>query len=278
MTARILLSFLLLLPPVLHADDLKDFVHKSHHEMETSFFKSLNPRELLLNAIRYHNMNSEDPAFGKHAKNLALMIPVTEGLELATGPTVTAITLNNEFGGTTEAIMNAVGWLISTPSIEVYCGAMTIAYFASPKFQNGVTRFREALSANVKSACHKMGLTQLFDSWFPHADLIESLSENGWVFISSAPNAKHGMMYLQLGDDSFIALHLGTHNGLYVDSIEVQNVPKKELKKQLKILNWSARSLLVRDAQVDSYTKNYIEREVLLKPKRKLCDHLFKSS
>lgn len=174
---------------------LKDFVELAHHEIEVGeadapgfkaklqkALKSLNPKQIFLEAKRWHNIHSVDPEFGDHAKNLAFLLPMTESLEIATGPAMTWLTLNSNYPAWVDGLLLSGGYLVSIPMvIEPYCGTMILLYLSSKKVRGGITRLRLSVVKGAHRFCEITGLKDKWNQLLPQQEVLKELLENKWV-------------------------------------------------------------------------------------------------
>jgi hypothetical protein len=238
---------------------------------------SLNPKRMLLEAKRWHNMKSVDPEFGEHAKNLAFLLPFSESLELSTGPVMTWVVVQTDLPLWLEGLMLGGGYAISTPFIvEPYCAAMAFAYISFPKFRNMISSTRKWTTRAAESLCEVTGLKSAFDRSFPVQDLLWSLVDDGWLIYQEMENKEALFAQKVTASGGRVLLELGFHEGYYVRKISVENVASSELNSLLSIFNWSARELMALESKGSDFSFEFRNREVLLKNKRKFCGELLK--
>ena len=258
--------------------DLKQFVHKSHHELEAHSIKeALNPKRALLRAIRYYNLNSHDPTFGQHAKNLAVLLPFSETLELSTGPLVTQLTLATDWSLPVEALLNTIGWSVSVPFVvEPFCALTILAYGSSSRIQKLTTQVREKVTSVASNTCDRLGLTRALNYYFPKTTMVEDFLRNEWDLIVSGDEQVFIYAIKELSEESFIELELAHAGRFYVRTMSVVGVDKKRLKRELSFLGWSSVALLTENYKGASTYRRFQEREVVLRPKRRFCEDLLR--
>ncbi len=256
-------------------DTVKSFADLAHHEMESpTFLNSINPRDIFLRALRFYNKKSADPEFGEHAKNLALLLPISESLELATGPLVTQYTLTHDLPLVVEGLMNVVGWAISTPLVfEPYCMTVLAVYTAAKPVQRGMTRFRLFVSSKAQQVCDITGLSAKLEKHFVVTPIFESLLNSDWVIAADEENPKQFWLEKEISENSSIQLKVNEQDdSQYVSEIKMTGVSRKVLKRELKILNWGARQLLLQSYKGLNYSDEFSAKEILLKPTRSYCE------
>ena len=268
---------------------LREFVELAHHEMEIgdphssefserikSALLSLNPKRVFLEAKRWHNMRSVDPQFGEHAKNLAFLLPMSEALEMATGPAVTWLVLNTDLPRWIEGLMVTGGYAVSIPFVvEPYCMTVIAAYAALKPFRDGVTFVRASVTRSVSGFCEITGAKKFFNYVLPQTEILTEFMEQGWFVYQDLATDRKIHLYYETEEGNLVEMTIGDMQGLYVEALHVHGLGRADLKKILTPLNWSARELLLFQIKGDG-EYNFRPREILLKSKRHLCSSLLK--
>lgn len=265
-------------------ENLKELGFQIHHEMETPGAHSsswreklkafvnymVRPDQTLLRILSVYNRKSEDTKFGEAAKDLVILLPFSETLEIYTGPKVTQWLMTQDFHWAIDATVGGGAWLISLPFVvEPYCGAVILTYAFAKPFRWTIRGVRVGLSSMGSAACSVTGLSAIRDRYFPVTDQLKSLLDGGWILAFSR-DSDELVVTKQTAPEKELNLVIKRNNGYYVTQVNSHNLTFEEFNYHLKGLPWSVRQMLKRDFKEGSvYQKSYKKREVLIRSTRK---------
>jgi hypothetical protein len=153
--------------------------------------QNLNVVNVATNSYRVYSMNMADPNNSnnvekmEHVKNLAIILPLSHGVEMVAGEVSMLIAANmgTSIGGI--AALGVIGAIIKIPFfVDPLCILFITSYKYFPMFRNGITFFRSATVISFTYLTKWTGLRQFWETFFYHKSVIEQLQRlqvKGWI-------------------------------------------------------------------------------------------------
>ncbi len=140
-----------------------------------------------MNTTGDENTKNQDKV--EHIKNLAVILPLTHGIETVAGEVSMLIAANMGASIGNIATLGVVGAIIKIPLlVDPICILFITAYKYSPHFRSGITFIRDSTTLGFSFLASQTGLKQLWSKYFYNMSVIEQLyqlQEKGWKLRTS---------------------------------------------------------------------------------------------
>lgn len=153
--------------------------------------QNLNVLNVATNSYRVYSMNMADPSNAvnhekrEHIKNLAILLPLSHGVEMVAGEVsmLIAAHMGTSIGGI--ATLGVIGAIIKIPFfVDPLCILFITSYKYFPAFRNSLTIIRNATVTGFQYVTKWTGLRRFWETYFYHKSVVSQLydlTNKGWT-------------------------------------------------------------------------------------------------
>lgn len=259
----------------LHIHSVKDFF-KAFQSKE-QWMQLLNFHQTTRRTIRAFNMESNKNNLANHAKNLALLFPLSHFIEVMTAPAFIAIGTAYELPSVVIGFGGSLFSIIAVPGLDPLCILLLSAYPLKPVHKS-IDFIRQWTEKSIKGTVSTLKLDTLLSKTYTYEDRfrfikkefekkkkLKNLFDIEWTTLTnghqlSLSNKINGSKILSLK-----RMKDPETNQFYLESIWIsQTAEHNTLRNVLHLLSWNARSavrelLKIQDSpqKIQSYEREF---------------------
>ena len=264
----------------LHIHSIKDFL-KAFQNKE-KWMQLLNFHQTTRRTVRAFNMESNKTHLTNHAKNLALLFPLSHFIEVMTAPAFIAIGTAYELPSIVVGFGGSLLSIIAVPGLDPLCILLLAAYPLKPVHKS-IDFLRRSAEKGLHGISAFLGLKTLFSKAYTYEDRFhfiakefESKNKTNRLFeVKLTALAKGTELSLFSKADGRKILSLKKiqdpkTNQFYLESIWVsQTAESAFIQNILSFLSWNARSairelLKIKDSsqKIQSYEREFFVDQI----------------
>lgn len=263
----------------LHIHSIKDFL-KAFQNKE-KWKQLLNFHRTTRRTVRAFNMESNKTHLANHAKNLALLFPLSHFIEVVTAPAFIAIGTAYEFPSVVIGFGSSLLSIIAVPGLDPLCILLLSAYPLKPVHKS-VDLIRRFSEKGVRSIAAVLRLNTLFSKAYTYEDRFhliakefESKSKLNRLFevkLTALTNGNQLSLLSKIDGRQILSLKRiqdPDTNQFYLESIWISQTAEPTLQSILHLLSWNSRSavrelLKIKDdpQKIQSYEREFFVDQI----------------
>ena len=264
----------------LHIHSVKDFFkvfgNKEH------WIQLLNFHRIARRTLRAFNMESNKSNFANHAKNLALLFPLSHFIEVMTAPAFVALGTIHEFPSIVVGVGGSLLSIIAIPGLDPLCILLLSAYPLKP-IHTSVSFIRNFVEKSIKGVAVTLGLKTLLSKTYTYEDRFHFIKKefevknklNRLFKVELIPLIEGGQLSIFSKIDGRKILSLrriqdSETNQFYIADIWISQTAERALiRNALRLLSYNARSavhelLKIRESsqQIQAYEREFFVNQI----------------
>ena len=264
----------------LHIHSVKDFL-KVFGDKE-QWVQLLNFHRIARRTMRAFNMESNKNNLANHAKNLALLFPLSHFVEVMTAPAFVALGTIHEFPSVVIGLGGSLLSIIAIPGLDPLCILLLSAYPLKP-IHKSVNFIRNTVEKSVKGIAVALGLKTLLSKAYTYEDRFRFIKReievknklNRLFEVELTPLTDGGQLSIFSKIDGHKILSLkrirdAETNQFYIADIWISQTAEQALiRNALRLLSYNARSavrelLKVRGnpQQIQDYEREFFVNQI----------------
>ncbi|MCB0348685.1 MAG: hypothetical protein KDD37_07610 [Bdellovibrionales bacterium] len=228
------------------------------------------------------SQNTNNQSRVEHIQNLAIILPLSHGVETLAGEVSMLIAANMGASIGSIATIGLVGAIIKIPLlVDPICIIFVTAYKYSPHFRQGITKIRTSTASGFSFMSDVTGLRTFWNKFFYHKEVMEQLyqlrNKNWTVEINDTISLRKNGVEIEVGF---------SENNYFVKRVRADQFDPKILRDLPLNIRYALRRVFLKDkAEFYIESSSIDKKDIVFKdyslpwnPKlsrKKQCYHLF---
>ena len=264
----------------LHIHSVKDFFKVFRNKEKWA--QLLNFHRITRRTLRAFNMESNKSNFVNHAKNLALLFPLSHFIEVMTAPAFVALGTIHEFPSIVIGLGGSLLSIIAVPGLDPLCILLLSTYPLKPVHKS-VNFIRNFVEKSVRGIAVTLGLNTLLSKAYTYEDRFHFIKKefeeksklNRLFKVELTPLIEGGQLSIFSKIDGRKILSLrrvrdSETNQFYIADIWVSQTAEQALiRNALRLLSYNARSAVRellkiqgKPQQIQAYGREFFVNQV----------------